>query len=102
MAIDKGPDYVQKYWEMTMEDDDTQPASERWEVLEFWGFVDTDVLEEHGVKLFPSDLKTLMKLTVTYGYVMVRYFALYLTHSNLHVFLTTLYPMSITLTPSLV
>ena len=37
LAIDKGPDYVQKYWEMTMEDDDTQPTSERWEVLEFWG-----------------------------------------------------------------
>ena len=40
-GVDKGPDYVQKYWEMTMEDDDTQPSSERWEVLEFWGFVDT-------------------------------------------------------------
>jgi len=26
LAIDKGPDYVQKYWEMTMEDDDTQPT----------------------------------------------------------------------------
>ena len=41
MAVDKGPDYVQKHWELTMEDDDTQPTSERWEVLEFWGFVDT-------------------------------------------------------------
>ena len=51
MAIDKGPDYIQKYWEMTMEDDDTQPSSERWEVLEFWGFVDVDVLEEHGVDI---------------------------------------------------
>jgi len=56
MAIDKGPDYIQKYWEMTMEDDDTQPSSERWEVLEFWGFVDTDVLEEHGVDI-PKSLK---------------------------------------------
>ena len=58
MAVDKGPDYVQKYWEMTMEDDDTQPTSERWEVLEFWGFVDTGLLEEHGVKI-PSELKDL-------------------------------------------
>ena len=46
-AIDKGPDYTQKYWEMTMEDDDTQPTSERWEVLEFWGYVDADILEEN-------------------------------------------------------
>ena len=58
LAIDKGPDYVQKYWEMTMEDDDTQPTSERWEVLEFWGFVDTDLLEEHGVDI-PKELKDL-------------------------------------------
>ena len=58
MAIDKGPDYVQKYWEMTMEDDDTQPTSERWEVLEFWGYVDTKLLEEHGVDV-PADLADL-------------------------------------------
>lgn len=58
MAVDKGPDYVQKYWEMTMEDDDTQPTSERWEVLEFWGFVDTDILAEHGVKV-PTEYKDL-------------------------------------------
>ena len=58
LAIDSGPDYTQKYWEMTMEDDDTQPTSERWEVLEFWGFVDVKLLEEHGVDI-PSELKDL-------------------------------------------
>ena len=57
-AIDKGPDYTQKYWEMTMEDDDTQPTSERWEVLEFWGFVDTKILEDHGVDI-PSEMSDL-------------------------------------------
>ena len=58
MAIAKGPDYIQKYWEMTMEDDDTQPTSERWEVLEFWGFVDIKLLQEHGIKI-PKELKDL-------------------------------------------
>ena len=58
MAIDKGPDYTQKYWEMTMEDDDTQPTSERWEVLEFWGYVDVELLKEHGVAI-PAELKDL-------------------------------------------
>jgi len=58
LAVDKGPDYTQKYWEMTMEDDDTQPTSERWEVLEFWGYVDVDLLEEHGVDV-PSELAEL-------------------------------------------
>jgi hypothetical protein len=58
MAIAKGPDYIQKYWEMTMEDDDTQPTSERWEVLEFWGFVDVKLLEEHGINI-PKSLRDL-------------------------------------------
>ena len=57
-AIDKGPDYIQKHWEMTMDDDQTTPDSERWEVLEFWGFVDTDMLEQYGVKI-PKELKKL-------------------------------------------
>ena len=58
MAVAKGPDYVQKSWEMVMEDDDTQPTSERWEVLEFWGYVDVDLLEEAGVNI-PKELKDL-------------------------------------------
>ena len=58
MAVAKGADYVQKSWEMVMEDDDTQPLSERWEVLEFWGYVDTELLSEHGVKV-PAELKDL-------------------------------------------
>ena len=57
-AIDKGPDYIQKHWEMTMDDDQTTPDSERWEVLEFWGFVDTAMLEDYGVKI-PKELKDL-------------------------------------------
>ena len=58
MAVAKGPDYVQKSWEMVMEDDDTQPTSERWEVLEFWGYVDINLLEDYGVKI-PKELKDL-------------------------------------------
>jgi hypothetical protein len=58
MAVAKGPDYTQKHWEMTMDDNQAQPDSERWEVLEFWGYVDTDMLEEHGVNV-PRELKDL-------------------------------------------
>jgi len=58
MAVARGPDYTQKYWEMTMEDDETNPLSERWEVLEFWGYVDTKILEDHGVNV-PAELKGL-------------------------------------------
>jgi hypothetical protein len=56
-AIDMGSDYVRKDWEMKMEDDDSvSPETERWEVLEFWGFVDTDMLEENGIKI-PRELR---------------------------------------------
>ena len=58
MAIDKDPDYIPKYWEQAMEDDSTQPSSERWEVFEFWGYVGIDVLEDHGVDI-PKELKDL-------------------------------------------
>ena len=57
-AIAQSSDYIAKHWEMTMQDDDTQPTSERWEVIEFWGFVDTGILEENGVKI-PRELKDL-------------------------------------------
>ena len=56
-AIEMGPDYQLKHWEQTMADDDTTVSeSERWEVLEFWGYVDTEVLEENGVNI-PSEYK---------------------------------------------
>ncbi len=58
-AIDAGPDYVRKHWEMKMEDDDTAPSdTERWQVLEFWGYVDVDILEDNGIKI-PADMKDL-------------------------------------------
>jgi len=61
-AISQSPDYVRKHWEMKMEDDDTLSESERWEVLEFWGFVDTDILEENGVKI-PRELRDLVEVS---------------------------------------
>ena len=61
-AIAQSPDYVRKHWEMKMEDDDVQSETERWEVLEFWGFVDTDILEEHGVKI-PTEYRKLAELS---------------------------------------
>lgn len=58
-AIDAGSDYVRKDWEMNMEDDDSiSPETERWEVLEFWGYVDAEMLEENGIKI-PRELRDL-------------------------------------------
>ena len=62
LAVDKGPDYDMKYWEQTMEDNETEATTERWEVLEFWGFVDVELLEENGVSI-PKDYKDLDELS---------------------------------------
>jgi hypothetical protein len=46
-----GPNYTRKYWELVMEDDSAHSNVERYEVLEFWGHVDTSIIKEFGVKL---------------------------------------------------
>jgi len=61
-AIAQSPDYVRKHWEMKMEDDDISAQSERWEVMEFWGFVDVDILEDNGVKI-PKELRDLNEVS---------------------------------------
>ncbi len=61
-AVASGSDYVRKHWEMKMEDDDSVSTdSERWEVLEFWGFVDKDILEENGIKI-PKEYNDLFEV----------------------------------------
>jgi len=62
-AVSTGSDYVRKHWEMKMEDDDSiSTDSERWEVLEFWGYVDKEVLEENGIKI-PKELQDLYEIS---------------------------------------
>jgi hypothetical protein len=50
-AIEDGFNYHPKYWESDMEDGGNSDSVERYEVLEYWGFVPTDKLEELGVKI---------------------------------------------------
>ena len=63
-AISLGESYEKKYWEQDMEDEATySSAPERFEVLEFWGYVDTDMLQEQGVKI-PKELKNSEQVNV--------------------------------------
>jgi hypothetical protein len=45
-AIDYGPSYVPEHWEVAMEQNATTGASTRYEVLEYWGVVDREILED--------------------------------------------------------
>jgi len=61
-AISMGADYIQKSWEQTMEDEDVEAPTERWEVLEFWGYVDSEILEENGVTI-PKEYRDMDELS---------------------------------------
>jgi hypothetical protein len=56
MAIDMGENYQREWWEQVMADDAQETRAERFEVLEFWGYVDVDMLESYDVEI-PSELK---------------------------------------------
>ena len=50
-ACEYGPDYIRKYWESEMEDDSSHSGVERYEVLEFWGYMDAEDLEDSGIEV---------------------------------------------------
>ena len=55
-CIAMGENYNKKYWEDDLTDYAPEHGIDRFEVLEYWGMVDTDMLEEQGVDI-PDELK---------------------------------------------
>lgn len=62
-AIEMGESYDREWWEQIMLDGDEQTAAERFEVLEFWGYVDVDDLEGYDVDI-PSNMKKMDQVSV--------------------------------------
>ena len=62
-AVNMGESYTKEWWEQAMEDDSNDSKAERYEVLEFWGNVDIEVLEGHEVEI-PDNLKDLDQVSV--------------------------------------
>ena len=58
-----GENYRKEWWEHIMEDNSEEDRADRFEVLEFWGFVDRDIIEDQGVDI-PSELKDADQLSV--------------------------------------
>jgi len=50
-VIEMGEGYVKKYWEDDLRDYQTDYDIERFEVLEYWGMVDRETLDEAGVEI---------------------------------------------------
>ena len=62
-ALLGGESYIKEYWEQVMEDSQDQERAERFEVLEFWGYVDVDLLEDHEIDI-PREMKDLDQVSV--------------------------------------
>jgi len=62
-AISYGENYVKEWWEQAMEDDAQESKAERFEVLEFWGMIDTEMLENHDIDV-PKEMKDLDQVSV--------------------------------------
>ena len=57
LAIEYGADYQREYWEDALEDDSIASDMERYEVLEYWGVLDTELVEEADIDI-PKELKS--------------------------------------------
>jgi len=55
-VIAEGENYVKKYWEDDLIDYNQDSYIDRFEVLEFWGMLDVELLEKQGIKI-PKELK---------------------------------------------
>jgi hypothetical protein len=60
-AIKLGENYNKEYWEEDLADYAPEHGIERYEVLEYWGMVDTETLEEQGVDI-PEELMAMDEL----------------------------------------
>ena len=62
-SLNLGESYQKEWWEHIMEDDSEGYSVERFEVLEFWGFVDTEILKEQDIDI-PKEIKDAEQVSV--------------------------------------
>ena len=55
-VVSLGENYDKKYWEDDLSDYAPEHGVDRFEVLEYWGMCDTEMLEENGIDI-PAELK---------------------------------------------
>lgn len=65
--IMEGPNYVKEYWEDDLNDYAPSYDVERYEVLEFWGAVDIDLLKENDINI-PKELEDSVEIQANIWY----------------------------------
>jgi hypothetical protein len=66
-VIATGESYIKKYWEDDLSDYQADQGVERFEVLEYWGVVERDMLEQHGMNI-PEELDDIEELQANIWY----------------------------------
>ncbi len=62
-SLNEGEKYDKEWWEYVMEDNNGEEYPERFEVLEFWGFVDRKIIESYDIEI-PSELGDVEQVSV--------------------------------------
>lgn len=62
-AVEYGENYQEEWWERELEEKNNDPVTERFEVLEFWGFIDSELVKDFGVSI-PESLRDKDQLSV--------------------------------------
>ena len=62
-AIEEGENYTKESWEDDLSDYAPEYGIERYEVLEYWGMCDTEILKEQGVDI-PKELRDFDELQI--------------------------------------
>ena len=62
-VVDQGENYTKKYWEDDLKDYQLDSGVERFEVLEYWGVMDMETIEEYDIDI-PKELESADELQV--------------------------------------
>lgn len=62
-AVDNGPNWTREWWESDLDDSNISEDTERFEVIEYWGTIDTDLCREYDIDL-PDDVEDAQDLQV--------------------------------------
>ena len=62
-CLDMGPNYQNEYWEDVLDDSEVRDSINRWEVLEYWGVIDTEEAIDAGLDV-PAKMKDMDQLQV--------------------------------------
>lgn len=63
-ALKGGVSYIKEWWEQAMDEGQDQgPSTERYEVLEFWGYIDTELLKDHDIAI-PREMRNSEQVSV--------------------------------------